>query len=79
MKNGCLRQIDIIVAHGMSDGGTGEILQLAGADHSDLRVLDDPSRMLPVATNLGPRETQRDAAEIVDLAANLRMGNQSFP
>ena len=46
---------EIIVADGMSDDGTREILKRLVQNHSCLRVLDNPRRVTPSGMNVGIR------------------------
>lgn len=62
---GCLESIDrcdypkdrleILVADGMSDDRTREIVEAFAADHPHVRLLDNPRRSAPAAMNVGIR------------------------
>lgn len=66
----CLRSIlaqdappggfEIIVADGMSDDGTREILARLTADSTPLRVIDNPGRIVSTGLNAAIREAQGD-------------------
>jgi glycosyltransferase involved in cell wall biosynthesis len=47
--------IEVLVVDGMSDDGTRQILAEWGRGHPNLRVLDNPQRVVPTAMNIGIR------------------------
>lgn len=50
--------IEVIVADGLSDDGTREILERLAKDHPELRIVDNPRRVTPCAMNAGIREAR---------------------
>ena len=48
--------MEVIVADGLSDDGTREILERLAKEHPELRVVDNPRRVTPCAMNAGIRE-----------------------
>lgn len=47
--------MEVIVADGLSDDGTREILESLAKQHSEVRVVDNPRRITPCAMNAGIR------------------------
>ena len=54
-KNSQIRPSKIIVADGMSDDGTRELLARLAATESRLRVIDNPARIIPAGLNAAIR------------------------
>lgn len=50
-------RLEIFVVDGMSDDGTREIVEKIAREHSCVRLLDNPSRIAPVAMNIGIRQS----------------------
>jgi succinoglycan biosynthesis protein ExoA len=50
--------MEIIVADGMSDDGTSEVLKKLGSEHSQLRVIENPSRIIASGLNSAIRQAQ---------------------
>ena len=48
-------EIEVLVVDGMSEDGTRQILADWSARHPNLRVLDNPDRIVPTAMNIGVR------------------------
>lgn len=56
---------EIIVADGMSEDGTAEILGRLAQENPRLRVIDNPSQTTPCGMNIGIREAQGDYIAIM--------------
>lgn len=50
--------MEVLVADGLSDDGTREILQRLAREHPELGVVDNPRRVTPCAMNAGIREAR---------------------
>jgi len=50
--------MEVIVADGLSDDGTRQILELLAQKYPELRVVDNPRRVTPCAMNAGIREAR---------------------
>src|SRR5688572_4285796 len=50
--------LEIIVVDGLSEDGTRESLKRLAAEHSELRVVDNPQRITPCGMNVGIREAR---------------------
>lgn len=74
LKNGYPGKLEITVVDGMSDDGTREVLRGLKVGNNALKVLDNPSRITPVAMNLGLREARGDIILIVGAHCELRPG-----
>ncbi len=59
-------EMEVIVVDGMSDDGTREILADWGSRHLNLRILDNPGRIVPTAMNIGIRAARGDLVVRVD-------------
>src|SRR5258706_7491094 len=83
---GVLGGFEVIVADGMSDGGTQEILNQLTSVHDRLRVVDSPARITSTALNSGIREARGRYIAIMGahahyardyLKASLRVSEQT--
>lgn len=59
-------RIEIVVADGMSDDGTREIIARYAAQDSRIRLLDNPERIVPTALNRGLKAAHGDVIIRVD-------------
>ena len=59
-------RLDVVVADGMSDDGTREIISGYVQGYPNLRLLDNPQRIVPTALNVGIRVAQGDIIVRVD-------------
>lgn len=59
------RGMEIIVADGLSDDGTREILQRLTKEYPELRMVDNPRRVTPCAMNAGIREARGEYVAIL--------------
>lgn len=57
--------LEIIVADGLSDDGTREILKRLASEHPEVRVVDNPRRVTPCAMNAGIREARGEYIAIM--------------
>ena len=57
--------MEVIVADGMSDDGTREVLQRFAADDLRLVVIDNPGRIMPMGVNAGIRSARGSYIAIV--------------
>ncbi|MGE5725690.1 MAG: glycosyltransferase family 2 protein [Acidobacteriota bacterium] len=55
-----LDRLEILVLDGMSDDGTRELVRNYAAQHSFIRLVDNPDRVTPYALNLGIRLAKGD-------------------
>jgi glycosyltransferase involved in cell wall biosynthesis len=62
-------RMEVIVADGMSDDGTREVIAQYAARDSRVRMIDNPARITPVALNLALREAQGDVIARIDAHA----------
>lgn len=65
-------QIEIIVADGMSDDGTREILQGLALKYANIRIIENQKKITPAALNLG---IQHASGELIMIAS----AHSSFP
>ena len=56
---------ELIVADGLSNDGTREILKRLASEHSELRVVDNPRRITPCAMNVGIQESRGEYVAIL--------------
>ena len=59
-------RLEVIVADGMSDDGTRETLSALRADHANLRVIDNPERIVPTGLNRAIRHARGEVIIRVD-------------
>lgn len=72
MNNNYPGEIEIIVVDGMSDDGTREVLEILETQYDCLKVLDNPSRITPVAMNIGLHSSEGDI--IMIMGAHCEVG-----
>ena len=48
-----MEQVEILVVDGMSDDGTRDILNEISQHYDNLKIIDNPGRIIPVALNIG--------------------------
>lgn len=65
-------RLEILVVDGNSDDSTRVLVQQEAANHSCIRLLDNPQRTVPYAMNIGIRAAQGDV--IVRMDAHARYG-----
>jgi succinoglycan biosynthesis protein ExoA len=58
-------RLEVLVVDGMSGDGTREIIERLHATHAWIRLLDNPQRIMPTATNIGLAEAQGEVIVIV--------------
>jgi len=68
-----LNRMEVVIADGMSDDGTRDVLAAYAADHDDLtlRVVDNPRRIIPAALNCAIRAARGEVL--------IRMDAHSMP
>jgi glycosyltransferase involved in cell wall biosynthesis len=59
-------QMEVLVADGMSDDGTRQIVSSYQADHPNLRLIDNPGRIVPTGLNAALREARGEVIIRVD-------------
>jgi glycosyltransferase involved in cell wall biosynthesis len=52
--------VEILVVDGMSDDGTRDIVERLVAEHPQVKLLDNPQQIVPLALNKGIRESRGD-------------------
>jgi succinoglycan biosynthesis protein ExoA len=62
-------KLEILVVDGMSDDGTREVLEEYVKEYPFIRVLDNPSRVTPVAFNMGIKQSVGDMIMIMSAHA----------
>src|SRR5437879_3416903 len=62
-------RFEILVIDGLSDDGTGEVLQKYASQYPFIRVLENPSRVTPIAFNIGIRQARGDMILIMSAHA----------
>jgi len=61
---------EVIVVEGMSTDGTRDILSRLAESHGNLRILDNPARVVPVGMNMAIREAQGETILRLDAHAD---------
>lgn len=59
-------QIEILVADGLSDDGTREIVADYEQEHSNIRLIDNPGKIVPIGMNIALQEAQGEVIIRVD-------------
>lgn len=59
-------RMEVIIADGMSDDGTREIVQAMQAQYSNLRLIDNPGKIVPTALNAAIAQARGDVMVRVD-------------
>ena len=59
-------QIEILIVDGLSDDGTREIVATYQADHPNIRVINNPGKIVPTGMNLALREVKGEVVIRVD-------------
>lgn len=59
-------QIEILIADGLSDDGTREIVATNQGDHPNIRLINNPGKIVPTGINLALREAKGEVVIRVD-------------
>lgn len=62
---------EIVVVDGMSDDGTREIIQSLQKQHPNIRMIDNPKRITPVAMNIGVNASKGEFIARLDAHASV--------
>src|SRR5437773_907806 len=65
-------RFEVIVADGQSEDDTADVVRQFQAEHSNLRLVDNPRRLSSAARNLGVRLARGDYVLVVDGHCQLR-------
>ena len=59
-------RLEVLVVDGMSDDGTRELVEQYVKTHPQVRMLDNPNRVVPTALNIGIRDATGDVIVRMD-------------
>lgn len=61
-----MEQVEILVVDGMSDDGTRDILNEISQHYDNLKIIDNPGRIIPVALNIGIKKSRGEIIIRID-------------